>query len=59
MRKPRYSSCGSEVYGAVTAGRKGVGIELKESYYNQAVRNVYEAVNGERSEQGDLLASVS
>ena len=54
-----FMGVGSEVYGAVTAGRKGVGIELKESYYNQAVKNVDEAVNGERSEQGDLLASVS
>ncbi len=31
---------GSEVYGAVLNGRKGVGVELKSSYYNQAVRNL-------------------
>jgi hypothetical protein len=31
---------GSEVYGAVREGRKGVGIELKASYFNQAVRNL-------------------
>jgi hypothetical protein len=31
---------GSEIYVAVKNGRKGVGIELKESYYKQAVRNV-------------------
>ena len=31
---------GSEVYGAVTAGRPGIGIELKPSYYRQAKRNV-------------------
>jgi DNA modification methylase len=30
---------GSEVYQALKMGRKGVGIELKESYYNQAVAN--------------------
>lgn len=31
---------GSEVYGAVINGRKGVGIELKPSYYRQAVANL-------------------
>lgn len=31
---------GSEVYGAVEIGRKGIGIELKESYYRQAVKNL-------------------
>ena len=31
---------GSEVYGAVKAGRRGIGIELKPSYYRQAVRNL-------------------
>jgi hypothetical protein len=31
---------GSEVYGAVTLGRRGVGAELKESYYRQAVQNM-------------------
>lgn len=31
---------GSEVYGAVSAGRKGVGFELKPSYFRQAVQNL-------------------
>lgn len=35
-----FMGVGSEVYGAVTNGRRGVGIELKESYYQQAVRNM-------------------
>jgi len=35
-----FMGVGSEVYGAVKLGRKGIGIELKESYYNQAVRNI-------------------
>lgn len=30
---------GSEVYQSLKMGRRGVGIELKESYYNQAVKN--------------------
>lgn len=39
-----FMGVGSEVYGAVINGRKGVGVELKQSYYNQAVKNLQEAV---------------
>lgn len=35
-----FMGVGSEVYGAVAAGRRGVGIELKPSYYRQAVKNL-------------------
>ena len=35
-----FMGVGSEVYGAVINGRRGVGIELKPSYYHQAVANV-------------------
>ena len=35
-----FMGVGSEVYGAVRCGRRGIGIELKESYYRQAVRNL-------------------
>lgn len=35
-----FMGVGSEVYGAVVNGRRGIGIELKAAYYNQAVRNV-------------------
>lgn len=31
---------GSEVFGAVTMGRKGIGCELKPSYFKQAVKNL-------------------
>lgn len=37
-----FMGVGSEVYGAVRLGRRGVGIELKESYYRQAVKNLAE-----------------
>jgi len=37
-----FMGVGSEVYGAVMIGRKGIGIELKTSYYNQAVKNLTE-----------------
>lgn len=39
-----FMGVGSEVYGAVINGRRGVGVELKTSYYNQAVKNLHEAV---------------
>jgi DNA modification methylase len=35
-----FMGVGSEVYSAVRAGRRGVGIELKPSYYRQAVANL-------------------
>lgn len=35
-----FMGVGSEVYGAVKAGRRGIGIELKPSYYRQAQKNV-------------------
>lgn len=35
-----FAGVGSEIFGAVRAGRRGIGIELKESYYNQAVKNL-------------------
>jgi DNA modification methylase len=41
-----FMGVGSEVYGAVKLGRKGIGVELKESYYRQAVKNL-EAISSE------------
>jgi DNA modification methylase len=38
-----FMGVGSEVYSPVYLGRKGVGVELKESYYSQAVRNIAQA----------------
>jgi DNA modification methylase len=37
-----FMGVGSEVYGAVLNGRRGIGIELKPSYYRQAVKNLAE-----------------
>jgi hypothetical protein len=38
-----FMGVGSEVYMAVSCGRRGIGAELKPSYYNQAVKNIEEA----------------
>jgi DNA modification methylase len=46
-----FMGVGSEVYGAVKAGRRGIGIELKPSYYRQAVRNL--AATGEIESEPD------
>jgi len=35
-----FMGVGSEVYSAVRAGRRGIGIELKPSYFRQAVKNM-------------------
>jgi len=35
-----FMGVGSEVYGAVRNGRRGIGVELKPSYYRQAVKNL-------------------
>lgn len=38
-----FMGVGSEVYGAVINSRRGLGVELKTSYYNQALRNLADA----------------
>lgn len=51
-----FMGVGSEVYGSVCAGRRGIGIELKPSYYRQAEKNVHAAYEGKRDiEQHDLF----
>ena len=37
-----FMGIGTEVFGAVAAGRKGIGVELKQSYFNQSVKNLNE-----------------
>jgi len=51
-----FMGVGSEVYGAVSLGRRGIGIELKESYFNQAIKNMEIAVEDTRApDQGSLI----
>jgi len=49
-----FMGVGSEVFAAVQNGRRGIGVELKPSYYKQAVRNMSEA--RVRVGQDDLFA---
>ena len=56
-----FMGVGSEVYGAVLNGRKGLGIELKKSYFDQACANLKRAakvVTVSQSER-DLFQNVS
>lgn len=41
-----FAGVGSEVYSAVVGRRKGIGVELKPSYYRQAVANLEKAACG-------------
>lgn len=50
-----FMGVGSEVYAALCAGRKAIGIELKPSYYRQAVKNVQGAYEGKRDEENYSL----
>ncbi len=53
-----FMGIGSEVYGAVQMGRRGVGVELKPTYYRQAVQNVQAAEHWrDDREQGELFVS--
>lgn len=45
-----FMGVGSETFGAVSAGRKAIGVDLKGSYYRQAVRNMEAAGTVERQD---------
>jgi len=48
-----FMGIGSEVWGAVRAGRRGIGVELKPSYFRQAVKNLA-CVDLPDSEQSEI-----
>lgn len=54
-----FMGVGSEVYGAVLNGRRGIGAELKESYYYQAVKNLEAAAANNFSESENLELNLS
>lgn len=47
-----FMGVGSEVFGAVINLRKGIGIELKESYFKQAIMNLENAKREEEKQVG-------
>lgn len=47
-----FMGVGSEVYGAVKLGRRGIGCELKPSYYRQAVKNLASIEKKEQVQEG-------
>jgi len=49
-----FMGVGSEVYSAVLNGRKGIGADIKETYYKQACKNVKAALE-KRAEQAELM----
>ena len=56
-----FMGVGSEVWAAVCAGRRGLGVELKPSYFRQAVKNMKTAAPGAatKSDQGTLELDTS
>lgn len=55
-----FMGVGSEVFGAVCAKRLGIGIELKTSYYNQAIKNLDEAIQiARRGIEEDLFTATT
>jgi DNA modification methylase len=54
-----FMGVGSEVYSAVRAGRRGIGIELKPSYFRQAVKNVKEALTEASNAQEGLFTTAT
>ena len=46
-----FMGVGSECYGALTLGRRAIGVELKPSYFHQARQNVLSAQDGRRDER--------
>jgi DNA modification methylase len=56
-----FMGVGSEVYGAVVNGRRGIGVELKASYYRQAVKNLEwaaEHIDTPHEDQSSLFDNV-
>ncbi|MFA5240591.1 MAG: site-specific DNA-methyltransferase [Phycisphaerae bacterium] len=50
-----FMGVGSEIYGALINGRRGIGIELKPSYYKQAVQNLANVEYGKLEDEQELL----
>ena len=56
-----FMGVGSEVYGALVAGRRALGVELKPSYYKQAINNIEAAITefSQSQVQADMLDMIT
>jgi DNA modification methylase len=50
-----FAGVGSEIYGAVANGRRGLGVELKTTYFRQAKLNLAQALKEAPKETGSLF----
>jgi len=50
-----FMGVGSEVVGAVMNGRRGLGIELKQSYFQQAIANCEDAVTPQQQAKAESM----
>jgi hypothetical protein len=53
-----FMGVGSEIAGALMNGRKGIGVELKKSYYVQAIRNIQAILDSKGEDQVGLFDSL-
>ncbi|MEB3270022.1 MAG: site-specific DNA-methyltransferase [Leptolyngbya sp.] len=53
-----FMGVGSEVFSPVSMGRKAIGIELKESYFKQAIENMKHCKSRFENNQIDMFAGV-
>lgn len=54
-----FAGIGSEMYVALGMGRKALGIELKESYFNLALHNCKKAVKENKRIENSIIASTA
>lgn len=53
-----FMGVGTEVYSPIMLNRRGIGVELKESYYRQAVKNCEMAAKGIKADSDNLELAV-
>jgi hypothetical protein len=50
-----FMGVGSECYGALANGRRAIGVDLKPTYYNQAVRNLADVKADNHDDQTSIF----
>lgn len=51
-----FMGVGSEICGALQYGRKAIGVELKETYYRQAIKNIHHVLTAPITGNEDLFS---